>query len=191
MRIILITQPRFFEGEAEMVNIMFARGLRILHLRKPQASREDMERFVRLISPDYRDRVVVHTHYDLIPQYGLRGAHLGANRPALTAEISTLCSQSYSCHTFAEVMAQKAHCEYVFLSPIFNSISKQGYKSAFTLSDLEEAHRRTVIDHQVVALGGVTPDKLPLLRSLGFGGAALLGDVWEKADPIKRLQEYL
>ena len=61
--------------------------------------------------------------------------------------------------------------DYVTLSPIFDSISKQGYKSAFKLMEL----KNKIKGKKVVALGGVTPDKFSYLKSIGFKGAALLG----------------
>ena len=65
----------------------------------------------------------------------------------------------------------------MFLSPIFDSVSKQGYASAFTDNALKQASRDGIIDNKVVALGGVTPDKINYLRQLNFGGAAMLGCV--------------
>jgi thiamine-phosphate pyrophosphorylase len=69
----------------------------------------------------------------------------------------------------------KKHFDYVFLSPIFDSISKAGYKSAFTEEMLKEASDKGIIDEKVVALGGVTFDKIPYLKKLNFGGAAMMG----------------
>ena len=43
MKLIVITTPQFFEGEAAAVTSLFQNGLEILHLRKPGASAEEME----------------------------------------------------------------------------------------------------------------------------------------------------
>ena len=67
----------------------------------------------------------------------------------------------------------------MFLSPIYASISKRGYEAAFTPEMLRTAADEGMIDDKVVALGGVTPDKLPQLQVLGFGGAAVLGALWQ------------
>ncbi len=64
------------------------------------------------------------------------------------------------------------------LSPIFDSISKQGYRAAFTSAQLEEARRRGIIDKRVMALGGVTFDRVKEVLEMGFGGAMILGDAW-------------
>ena len=97
----------------------------------------------------------------------------------------------HSCHTLEEVHLNKLQSDYVFLSPIFDSISKQGYKAAFTEYILRCAHRDGIIDDKVVALGGITPANARKAMTLGFGGVAVLGDIWQSADPAKRLAEYL
>ena len=68
----------------------------------------------------------------------------------------------------------------MFLSPIFDSISKKGYRHSFTNKDLEDAANNGIINERVVALGGVIPQFIPQLRAWNFGGAAFLGAVWNE-----------
>jgi thiamine-phosphate pyrophosphorylase len=82
-----------------------------------------------------------------------------------------------SCHSLEEVKMYKDEFDYVFLSPIFDSISKVGYKSAFDEEVLRKASEQGIIDEKVVALGGVTFDKIPYLKELNFGGAAMMGSL--------------
>lgn len=190
MRIILITRPDFFSGESALIGRMLESGLPLLHIRKPEADEGEMERLIISLPKKYRHRIVVHSHYDLIPKLGLRGAHLGRGRnlpPDFPKEIPT----SYSCHSIEEVMFRKRDMECVWLSPIFTSISKKGYQSAFTAQQISEAHRRGIIDEKVVALGGIGPARLMEVKNMGFGGAAILGDVWQSPDPVARLKELL
>ena len=79
--------------------------------------------------------------------------------------------QGRSCHSLEEVCQYKNHMDYVFLSPVFDSISKQGYRAAFSIETLEQA--RGIIDEKVFALGGVTLDKITILEQLHFGGIAV------------------
>lgn len=88
-------------------------------------------------------------------------------------------SRTRSCHTLEEVVRYKAQCDYLFLSPIFDSISKEGYASAFSHQELCLAAREGIIDSRVVALGGVTPELIPYLASLGFGGVAMSGALFK------------
>ena len=161
MKLILITQPNFFDGEAEVLNGLLRQGLPLLHLRKPQATAAQKDALIAQIAPEFRNRIVMHNH------------------------------EIHSCHTLEEVRRNKMRSDYVFLSPIFDSISKQGYKAAFTEDDLRRAHRDGIVDNKVVALGGITPANACKALTLGFGGVAVLGDIWQNADSAKRLTEYL
>ena len=76
----------------------------------------------------------------------------------------------------------KAECDYVFLSPIYDSISKEGYSSAYPFDTLQKAQQAGIIDSKVIALGGISLEHLPEIASLGFGGAALLGDIWQQKE---------
>lgn len=190
MRIILITRPDFFSGEGALIGRMLEGGLPLLHIRKPEADKRDMERLIISLPKEYWHRIVVHSHYDLIPKLGLRGAHLGRGRN-LPPDFPTDIPTSYSCHSIEEVMSRKWNMEYVCLSPIFTSISKKGYQSAFTAQQISEAHRHGIIDEKVIALGGIGLERLAEVKEMGFGGAAILGDVWLNPDPVARLKELL
>ena len=64
---------------------------------------------------------------------------------------------------------------YVLMSPVYDSISKQGYRSGYSKDELKQAQESGVIHEKVVALGGISEVNLAEIKSLGFGGAALLG----------------
>lgn len=172
---IVITSPSFFDGEAQFLHRLFAHGVDIVHLRKPGATPEDCARLLDGLSTDDRKRIVIHDFFELARPYGLRGIHLNARHS--TVPDGWQGHVSCSCHSLDEVRRYKDACDYVFLSPIFDSVSKQGYASAFTDETLKQASLDGIIDDKVIALGGVTPDKISYLQQLGFGGAAMLGCV--------------
>lgn len=95
---------------------------------------------------------------------------------------------SRSCHSIQEVIRHKSECDYLFLSPIYDSISKEGYGAAFSRIELKRAAEEGIIDSQVFALGGVSLEHIPEIRSLGFGGAAVLGALWQAESPAKYLK---
>ena len=172
---LVITSPTFFPGEAAFIHRLFACGVDIVHLRKPGATAEECARLLDDLTSDDRRRIVIHDFFELAQPYGLRGIHLNARRSTIPDGWQGHVSRS--CHSLEEVKRYKDACDYVFLSPIFDSVSKQGYASAFTDETLKQASEDDIIDNKVVALGGVTPDKIGYLRQLGFGGAAMLGCV--------------
>ena len=51
--------------------------------------------------------------------------------------------------------------------------------SAFTDNDIADASRKGIIDGKVYALGGVTYKRIETVKSMGFGGAMILGDAWK------------
>lgn len=183
MKTIVITSPGWIEDEATICNSLFAHGLELLHLRKPGADRETYEEFICRIAPRYRKRLVLHEHYDLVQLYQLHGIHLKSHQADRYSGYADF-PVSISCHSLAEIKALPFRPVYCFLSPIFDSISKQGYTGTFPeLPDLSD------IPVPVIALGGLTPDKVDGCRQAGFSGVAALGYIWEK--PEEALSRFI
>ncbi len=179
MKLIVITRPDFFPGEAEAITALFRYGLEILHLRKPESGLAEIESLLDRIPGIYHPRIVVHEHFQLVDRYRLKGIHLNRRNPDVPQGYEG--HVSCSCHSLEEVELHKPSCNYVFLSPIFDSISKAGYSSAFTATRLQEARRQGIIDSRVMALGGIDSERMDDIRQFGFGGAVLLGDIWNHA----------
>ncbi len=173
-----MTTPYFFVEEHQILNALFDEGLEILHLRKPNTEPVYSERLLTLINENYRKRIVVHDHFYLKNEYNLKGIHLNNRNPDLPAKYKGHIS--CSCHTTEEVMTHKKICDYVFLSPIFDSISKENYSAHFSKSMLRDLSQKKVIDKKVIALGGVELHNLAEVKDLGFGGAVILGDIWNR-----------
>lgn len=197
MKLMIITSPDIMSGEASLICRLLDAGADRVHLRKPLAQREDYERVIVQIPQEYRESVVVHDYFELRDQYMLGGIHLNSrNRRPSSYSGGTV---SRSCHSFADVTEHQPFVDYLFLSPVFDSISKTGYLSAFSEEDLIRASANGIIDYKVMALGGVTFESIPLLERLSFGGAVMLGDVWNRiadgginavCEDIKEMKSY-
>lgn len=173
---IVITLPTFFQGEGTRINQLFEEGIYRLHLRKPNSTIKDMERLIQDIHPKYYPQISLHDHFELAIIYHLGGIHLNRRHSMIPEGFTGLISQS--CHSLEEVLAVKATRDYVFLSPIFDSISKKGYPSQFSHSQLVEASLTGVIDNKVFALGGINEQTILELHDTHFGGVVMLGAVW-------------
>ena len=181
MKLILITTPTYFVEEDQILTALFEEGLDILHLRKPQTPPVYAERLLTLIPEKYHKRIVVHDNFYLKEEYKLKGIHLNSRNPEKPENYSGHVSAS--CHTLEEISIAKKQCDYVFLSPVFDSISKEGYNAAFTPEELRAASRKGIIDKKVMALGGIDEDTILRAKDFGFGGAVLMGGIWTKFDP--------
>ena len=186
--IIVITPPSFIDNEAQRIVRLFEeRGIDYLHLRKPDASEEAVEKLLNQIPAEYYPRIAMHDFHNLAMKYQLGGIHLTSRNPQAPAGWERRISTS--CHSIEELMRRKGEgvsvngvrraFAYLSLSPIFDSISKQGYHAAFSGEALSEAKDRGIIDQGVMALGGVTFDRLALVERMGFGGGMILGDAWK------------
>ena len=195
MELVFITLPKFFDGETSMVNRLFSIGMQHLHLRKPAATQRELAQWIENIDEPYRQRIVLHDYHELALEYSLGGIHLNSRNPLPLKQLTTgkghRLTVSRSCHSLNEVVKYKGECDYLFLSPIFDSISKEGYGAAFTPDVLRKAFAEGIIDNKVYALGGVSSDHLPEIGSHGFGGAAILGDLWLCDNPENKLRLYI
>ena len=174
---IVITLPYFFDGEAEQIVQLLHSSVDLIHIRKPESKAEEVERLIMSIPSEYYPRLVLHDHHELAMKYHLHGVHLNSRNPQ--PPVGWEGSVSKSCHSLEEVKEWKEKCDYVSLSPIFDSISKQGYHAAFSSTEIEEASRQGIIDKKVLALGGVTFNKIDDVLRMGFGGGMILGDAWK------------
>ena len=178
MNLIILTTPNFLPDEAEALTALLSHGLYRLHLRKPGCTEAELDALIRQLPPAYYPRISLHDHFPLQARYRLGGIHLNSRNPDVPTGFQGLVSRS--CHTLEEAARYAPLTDYYFLSPIFDSISKQGYHAGFTEQQLRQAAEQGIINEKTIALGGVTADKLPYLASLGFGGAAFLGDIWSR-----------
>lgn len=173
-RILAITPPVPAADEANKIARLLESGaIDCVHIRKPDLTLAEVRKLIEDIPYPLRNRLRLHGHFSLLDEMNLAGVHLNSRCPGAPANAATL---SKSCHSIEEVReCPDKDYAYVTLSPIYDSISKQGYRSAFIPADLKEE----IAGRRVVALGGVTPERFEELRDAGFYGAALLGYIWE------------
>lgn len=176
-KLIVLTTPYFFPDEGQIISRLFEEGLERLHLRKPGCTAEALRALISSIPMIYYPRIILHDWFSIAVERNLGGVHLNRRNPIPPDNFTG--SISRSCHSLQEV-EQSRHCDYVFLSPLFDSISKEGYGRAFSMEELAAASSDGIINEKVFALGGIDTTTLPLLKDLPFGGVAVLGAVWGK-----------
>ena len=184
MKLIVISKEKVFDGEPLWINALMGKYDFTFHLRKPGLTERETEEIILQIKSYFHNRIVLHDHFPLAAKYQLKGVHLNSRNPEihLKGEYWKHCSISRSCHSLEEVAANKDSCNYVTLSPVFDSISKAGYNAGFSYQALKDASENGIIDSKVVALGGISTSNIASVINLRFGGAAVLGTVWNQAN---------
>lgn len=97
-------------------------------------------------------------------------------------------SYSTSIHSLADLTTLNAAFQLVFYSPLFQSISKEGYAPKVALSAIQE-ELQVLKEHltplpKIIGLGGIMAENIEQVKQAGFDGAALLGSVWQASDPV-------
>ena len=196
MKIIVITSPAEVKEEGEAIGRLLDSGVvERIHLRKPGLDEMETRRLIESIPRCHYPRLSLHDHHNLACEYGLGGIHLNNRNPSLPADPEGHIV-SRSCHSVAEV-ANALTAErtgYCFLSPVFDSVSKPGYRGRITPEDCRDLSSAGLLDGRIFALAGITPENLREVKALGFHGAAILGAAWEDISIdnfINRLKQNL
>lgn len=193
MKLIGITDERTTADEAEQIVSALENGLDLLHIRKPNASVADIDRLISGLPVWSHSKIVLHDGFELCTRYALKGIHVNRRHPDVPDAFTG--SVSRSCHSIAELCDYPAY-DYLFLSPVCDSVSKAGYSAAYSDDELRNAAETGKINERVVALGGITPDTIERIKRFPFGGVAVLGYLWQGnalslPERLKRLMEKL
>ena len=190
MKIIAITTPKVIDEDAYIIKSLLDKGVDIVHLRKPESCIDDCRKLLSTLDAEYRASIVIHDYPELYSEFSLRGIHINRNITTLPEGYNGL--KTRSCHSLEEIAHYKSDFDYLLLSPIFDSISKVGYRSTFNEDVLQRASTSGIIDSKVIALGGVTLDKISYLKGLNFGGAAMVGAIYniDALDSLNSINIY-
>lgn len=190
MKIIAITTPKIIDEDTYIIKGLLDRGIDTVHLRKPESSISECRKLLSTLDAEYRASIVIHDYPELYSEFSLRGIHINRNITTLPEGYNGL--KTRSCHSLEEIAHYKSDFDYLLLSPIFDSISKVGYRSTFNEDVLQRASTSGIIDSKVIALGGVTLDKISYLKGLNFGGAAMVGAIYniDALDSLNSINIY-
>lgn len=210
--LIVISSESNVEKETRIVNDLFHNGMRLFHLRKPGFTIDQQRTFLTQIEEQFHDKISVHQHYETVTEFSLKYFHvkeqfrtsdagldsasqflnIHTNAETLKqvrgdtvkAASASRSQRSTSFHNFTDLQFENHKWDYSFLSPVFDSISKPGYKGAFANVKVES------LSEQIFALGGVTQENIEQVFDKGFYGAAVLGAIWSKPEgAIKNFKE--
>ena len=192
---ILLSNPVVVEDEINIIHSLFEEGLHLLHVRKPDFSNMEMAQFIHQIKLEFRPNLILHSHHELAEDFGINRFHfsekLRKNDLEYPARFPKPCryknvTKSTSTHSIKDFNALENIYDYAFLSPVFKSISKQGYHPTENL--IEALKARTNFKTKVIALGGINSENIEKVLDNGFDNVALLGAIWNNNNPIKQFK---
>ncbi|WP_316743189.1 thiamine phosphate synthase [Pedobacter antarcticus] len=191
MQVLVISSPQLISGEARLINMLFEAGLPCFHLRKPGFGHEDLRSLIGGIDAVFHSRIAWHHHHEIAVDLGMNRLHFPVVHRNLSDRnnLSGLASNGYILSTSVHENESCTGLElfdYTFFGPVYNSLSKKGYQGICT-EDFELDSRLKKCT-RVIGLGGVTPEKIPLMRKMNFDGAAVLGLIWN--EPERALEKY-
>jgi thiamine-phosphate pyrophosphorylase len=193
MKLIVISNSGIMENEAIIVTKLFEAGLETFHLRKHKVSTKKTKDLISAIPAHFHNRIVVHTHHNLARHFRLKGIHLTKThkkrkfRTWLILKLiklknpNILISTSYD--TIGKLFEQHDpyNYNYVFLSPIFESITSK-FQGGYTHHSLRSALTKT--SYKVIARGGVDIHAIEKAHEIGFEGLAFYNSIWKRKDPV-------
>jgi thiamine-phosphate pyrophosphorylase len=193
---IVISNPVSVTNEINTIHSLFEEGMKLFHVRKPSFGDSEMKQFLSEINPQYRERLVLHSHHHLASAFSIKRIHFSEserkntlmlpNRVTLDAFKSQEFRLSTSVHTIEDFNTLDDSFDYAFLSPVFPSISKENYTSKTDL--FEEIKKRENFRTQLVALGGMDSNTINQTLENGFDSVAVLGTIWNSETPIKNFK---
>lgn len=122
----------------------------------------------------------------------LGGLHLPGSSPP-RSEMVFDCGGAvrrigFSVHSPEEAAVREAEgADYVLFGHIYETASKPGL-AARGLQQLRETAVRVRIP--VLAIGGITPSRIPEVLAAGAAGIAIMSGIWEADDPLATIQTY-
>lgn len=180
---IAITPEKNFISEIEYIITILDAGWDYVHIRHPHSTIQDIRKIIIQIPEKYHSNLKLHDNFNLTEEFKLGGLHLNHRNHVAPPNYSGKISKS--CHSIEELNTNLNIYEYVTLSPIYDSISKKGYVSNFTPSQLDY-----IPNDKVIALGGVTPERINSIKRYPFIGFAMLGYLFESKN-INELKHKL
>ena len=181
---IVITAPFSIDNESQIIHQLFEEGLVLLHVRKPTYSENEKREFVKTIGLEYLDKMVFHNFS--LENFSCPNYHISdwKNVDSNLFQQKNISTATHSIEVFNQLSEE---WKYAFLSPVFESISKDGYGKNSSI--LETLVNRTNFNTELVALGGLDENNIKTALDSGFDSVALLGSIWLYDNPIQKFKK--
>ncbi len=192
MQLICFSQSRYLKDESKQLISLFNAGLKTLHIQKKDKSKRRLKALLSKLPKEYHSRIVIHHAYGLVFKFKLKGIHLTRKEKAkrfsklkiffikLLNPKLTISLSAHSLDKLSTTQYGLVKLNYLFLSPVFDSISKRGHLAAFAFKDIKVHLKNKKLP--VIALGGVSSEVVSQASLVGFSGVAIAGFLWKQKE---------
>jgi thiamine-phosphate pyrophosphorylase len=188
--LILLHTCNDLPDQHKMLEILLFSGNETLHLRPGTMDRAAFRQFLLLLPVRALSRIVIHGYYGLAAELNLKGIHL-TEKARTEGNWKTQAgpefkgSVSASLHQLTDISLLGLQTNYVFLSPVFPSISKSGYIPQLKTEEITSFLIQQRSPVPVMALGGIDEQRILTAKAMGFQGAVLHGVLLQSENPLK------
>ena len=196
-RLALIADGLTEEARADRAVEAVEAGVRWVHLRDHDARPDAFVGAARTIVPRLRTAaedvtITVNGSVDVADELGL-GVHVGWRGPTVPEARDLLGGDAligYSAHEHVEAEGDRTQgVDYYFFSPVFPTFSKPDQPPT-GIGPLR-AFCQTAAPIPVLALGGITPERVSVCRQAGARGVAVLSGIMDVDTPRAAARAYL
>jgi thiamine-phosphate pyrophosphorylase len=186
-------------GGRELVPVIgecLAAGLPAIQLREKDLGAAELARLghaLRALTAERRALLIVNDRVDVALAVGADAVQ----RTSTSLPIADILAVSdkrlrvgASVHSVAEaVAAAEAGADWIVFGPVYDTPSKRRYGPPQGLGLLAEVARAVRIP--VVAIGGITPERVPEVRRAGAHGVAVISAILAAASPATATRQFL
>lgn len=175
--------------------VLDAGGIALLQYRNKRADaalRLDQALMLRLLCECYGVPLIINDDIALAKEIAANGVHLGELDGDIAAARAALDNSSIigaSCYDSldrAQLLAE-AGADYLAFGAFYPTSTKPDARCA-DLSSLSDAKR---LDLPLVAIGGIRPQNVRVLRDAGADLIAVISGLWDEPDPVAAAQAYI
>jgi len=181
---------------ADVVEECLAAGLRAVQLREKDL---EVRELLALATPlreatrHHAARLLVNDRADVALAAGADGVqrtHASLPVSALRGIAPAGFLVGASVHSEAEARdAAGQGADFIVFGPVYDTASKRRYGPPQGLAALEAVTR--AVDRPVLAVGGLTPERVPEVLAAGAAGVAVIGAIYAAARPAEATKAFL
>jgi thiamine-phosphate pyrophosphorylase len=196
LRLCLVTDRNQTRGRdlVEIIAACLAAGLPAVQVREKDLAVSDLAalcRCVRGLRP--APFLIVNDRADVALAVGADGVQR-TYASLSVAELRVVADKRVrvgaSVHSIDEAVAAAGQgADWIFFGPVYDTPSKRAYGTPQGVASLERV--AAAVDVPVIAIGGITPDRVSAVRRAGASGIAVISAILAADDPAAATRRFL